>query len=196
VTDYANIHTNAIMDAVTKHWRQISEAPGYEVSDTGEVRRLTNSTRGKIGDPITLSDFEGYKVAQLRTNGKKQHFRVHRLVLAAFVGPSDQFVNHKNGVRHDNRLKNLEYCTNQENLDHAKYVLGKHHMGGRNPNATLTEDKIRPIFDMFAGGATQSEIARSLGVNRSVICRILKREMWGHVSITPHTAYITPPKQP
>lgn len=40
---------------------------------------------------------------------------VHRLILEAFVGPSRREVNHKNGIRSDNRLGNLEYCEHDFN---------------------------------------------------------------------------------
>jgi hypothetical protein len=48
---------------------------------------------------------------------------VHRMIMLAFVWPSMLEVNHKNGIKTDNRLENLEYCTPSENVKHSFRVL-------------------------------------------------------------------------
>lgn len=53
-------------------------------------------------------------------------YKAHRLIMIAFVGESDQAVDHINRIKHDNRFENLRYCTNRENglnrdwVDNAK----------------------------------------------------------------------------
>lgn len=54
-------------------------------------------------------------------NGEKKFFMVHRLVLSAFLGPSDLVADHINGDRFDNRLSNLRYCTRKENNNFDNY---------------------------------------------------------------------------
>lgn len=95
-------------------WLDIPGILGYQVSDLGSVR---NEKR-----VIAIStDAAGYKNVQI---GKKRYL-VHRLVASAFLGPSDKQVNHKNGIRGDNSLSNLEWVTQSENHRHAFRVLGR-----------------------------------------------------------------------
>lgn len=95
-------------------WREC--APGYFVSSDGQVR----SGEKAIKPWVVKST--GY--AQVDLAGKR--FSVHRLVAAAFhVTPlAGQVVNHKNGVRCDNRAENLEWVTHSDNLRHGYRVLG------------------------------------------------------------------------
>lgn len=60
-------------------------------------------------------------MVDLYYKNKRCNKRVHRLVAAAFLGESEEghVVNHKNGDRFDNRVENLEYVTQGENVKHA-----------------------------------------------------------------------------
>jgi hypothetical protein len=67
--------------------------------------------------------YKGYRFVRLYRAGTGHDFKVHRLVMWSFVGQSEMEVNHLNGVKTDNRLENLEYCTASENARHA-YEMG------------------------------------------------------------------------
>lgn len=93
----------------------------YEVSVLGGVRRLKPS-RGKVPGPLRLKlNPDGYQTVCLSVSKRVGTFKVHHLVAAAFIGPcpDGQEVNHKNGVKHDNRAENLEYLTHQANVVHG-----------------------------------------------------------------------------
>src|SRR3990167_9197731 len=98
-------------------WKAIPGYEGlYEVSNMGDVRSVR---RGRNLKPWPRS---GYPSVRLGKNSKWR--TVHRLVLLAFVGQSALHANHKNGHKSDNRLTNLEYCTQQANNIHAIEKLG------------------------------------------------------------------------
>ena len=71
--------------------------------------------------------YKGYKAILLRDeHGHERTVFVHRLVAMAFV-PNPEHkpqVNHKNGIKSDNRFENLEWCTNYENIRHKIDILG------------------------------------------------------------------------
>ncbi len=88
---------------------------------------ITVTSDGRIfrsdGTEANQSTAFGYKLIHL----KSYQYRVHRLVCETFLDNSKNkpHVNHKNGIRHDNRLENLEWCTPAENIRHARHVLGR-----------------------------------------------------------------------
>lgn len=106
-----------------------ADVPGwegrYEVSNDGLVR----SWAGKHGDeaePHALKqkiDRYGYPVVCLRSRsqGRMEHPTIHRLVALAFIENPEKKpqVNHKNGIKTDNRVENLEWATSAENIQHA-----------------------------------------------------------------------------
>lgn len=89
----------------------------YEVSDVGNVRNIHtgNLLKGFIAH-------NGYRRIELFFNGVKKKHPVHRLVANSFIGlpPTDKHqINHKNGLKTDNRVENIEWCTGSENRKHA-----------------------------------------------------------------------------
>jgi len=100
-------------------WLPIVEYDGkYEVSDLGRVKSFARYKDGKIIKPL-FNKF-GYLHVVLSNNEKKQH-SIHRLVLQTFL-PIDEIkeVNHKNHIKSDNRLCNLEWCFPSENVRFRK----------------------------------------------------------------------------
>lgn len=92
-------------------WKDIPGYEGlYQVSDLGRVYSYITS-KIMIG-----GNSHGYRSMSLRnSNNKVSHVRVHRLVLYAFEGVCHLSVDHINGIKDDNRLINLRYCTTREN---------------------------------------------------------------------------------
>lgn len=99
------------------------DVPGYEgryqVSNEGAVRNAKHRSL-KI-----VESSKGYQRVWLSTHGKLKCHPVHRLVAAAFLSNPTQLpeVNHINGIKTDNRVQNLEWCTISHNRWHSAYVL-------------------------------------------------------------------------
>jgi hypothetical protein len=120
---------------VSARWLPVLGYEGqYEVSDEGEVR----SWLPYRGTPLPRSmalhlDSNGYPSVRLWDGVRQRHYRVHRLVTEAFIGPrpNGHQTRHLNGNPNDNRLSNLTYGTPSENnLDRTAH--------GTNPQSART----------------------------------------------------------
>lgn len=136
---------------------------GTDISVFSDGSVYVHRTTGKrrFGD---ISD-KGYLRILIRENGKSHTVFVHRLVAMAYIpNPNNKpQINHKNGIKTDNRPENLEWCTNLENRQHRSDVL--HHYGRRVP--------VRCVETNETYTSTQ-DAAIKTGINRANIWRATK----------------------
>ncbi len=147
---------------------------------------------------------KGYiELACRDSKGKLRHILAHRLVWLALKGeiPDGMQINHKNGIKHDNRIKNLELVTASENIQHAydtglkvmtkktREKISKSLTGQNHPDTFLKDGIIREMRRFHskkkAQGWTTRKVARriatKLGMGESTIRNILMGLAWTHV---------------
>lgn len=162
----------------------------YAVTDDGRVWSYPKATKHN-GKMITLSPHRsGYITVELSKNGKQKRFYVHRLVAQAFIPNEKKEVNHKNGIKTDNRVENLEWVTSSENKLHAeKMMLTNHSLlqkksvslvsnrsnYGSSNMIKISEDEASEICEAYDTGMySYKNIAMFLNVDKSTIHLILK----------------------
>jgi len=112
-------------------------------------------------------------------------YKVHRLIAIAFITnpQAKKFINHKNGIKTDNRVENLEWVTSQENNIHAlKHGLKRKTQGEMLWTSKLTEDKIREIRRLNNSGEyQQKELAQMFSISACQINGIVNNKYWKSV---------------
>ena len=155
-------------------WRQVAGYPDYEVSCDGRVRSNKKKT------PIVLKpglSRTGYpRVVLCARDGSKQNKTVHRVVAETYIpNPENKpQVNHKDGVKSNNTVDNLEWATPSENVQHAFDVLNRvRQNGGTNK---LTKEQVEDLRTRAANGTlgTFTECAKEHGVSKEVISWAVK----------------------
>lgn len=160
------------------------------MSSLGRVRSEPSShtTPGRQRGRILAAspDSKGYRCFRICIPGQPVRYaKVHRAVAAAFLGPpqAGQQVNHRNGLKSDNRVENLEYVTCRENIRHCweNGLHGVEHCRGEASRlAKLTESNVRIIRREYPRQSL-SQLAREFGVTKQAIWHIVKRKTWVHI---------------
>jgi len=91
----------------------------YLISKNGAVVSIQPGKRNKFLSKRI--DRGGYQTVRLNKDGITSTHFIHRLIAAAYIPNPDnkRFINHINGIKTDNRIENLEWCTHAENIRHA-----------------------------------------------------------------------------
>lgn len=113
----------------------------------------------------------GYVHVSLCHEGTKKNFSVHRLIALAYLGRGDDVeglvVNHKNGDKEDNRLSNLEWCTYQENAQHA--VMTGLRVSPRNPDRSLDDETVHKVCQLLEDNWRNKDIAKLLNIKHTIV---------------------------
>jgi len=141
------------MGNVIEEWRDVVGYEGwYKISNKGRLKRIKKGRGTRPKNILTPKKHKaGYHVYNLCYKCNQKDYLAHRLVAIVFIpNPENKpEVNHKNGIKDDNRVENLEWCTHKENIRHAINALGSHGenvaRGEKHPRTAFTNSDVREI---------------------------------------------------
>lgn len=162
----------------------------YMISNKGNIISLGKiSSHSKVKTLKAYTDRDGYLRLPLRKNNTKRKYYVHRLVALAFIpNPENKpTINHKNGIKNDNRIENLEWATWSENNQHAydtNLNTSFHCQGEKSYHNKLSEKDVLEIKKQYkSGNYTQTELANQYHVIHQTISAIIRGKTWKHLNI-------------
>ena len=143
---------------------------GYFVKDNGDIIGKRNTLKQTITP-------DGYYSVCLYFNGKSKTFLSHRIIAECYIpNPENKStINHKDGNKLNNHISNLEWNTQQENIEHFYTKLSKRTIGNH-PNSKLSYDDVLEIYKWYnTHNIYQNEIAKKYNVCRTTISKALKK---------------------
>lgn len=173
-------------------WIKINKTNNrYSVSNLGNIRKnsevidRSNGRRQLINQKIiqTALNQHGYLKVRCRiSKGTTKNFTIHRIVAEAFIqNPENKSqINHINGIKTDNRVENLEWCTPKENIDHA-WDTG---LSIATKKTKIKSGKL--VFDSI------KDCANHFNIDRNTITKAIKRGYFKnkkHIVIYNNTEY-------
>ena len=127
----------------------------YIINEDGTI---FGKVRGKIKKP---TDNHGYDIVCLSLNNKQSQYSVHRLVATKYIpNPENKpQVNHKDGDKKNNKVSNLEWVTQSENIKHSIYEIGNKGHGAVKPKR-VSRDGV--VYESIRDAANATGIFQQL----------------------------------
>lgn len=174
------IKTKSVIFIIMKEeWRDIKGYEGfYQVSNLGRVKSLERKVRSQYGFrtiPEIIrkpnKNLFGYLMLLLSKKGVNKPYTIHRLVAETFIPNPDNLpqINHKNEIKTDNRVENLEWCSSQYNNNYGTHnermaATKINHPSLSKPIAQYNKNKT-----LVAKYPSAAEAERQTGINRTNI---------------------------
>ncbi len=150
----------------------------YSITEDGQVwshpkKSGTSPRPGKWLKPLPLKN-TGYLRVCLSLN-QKYHWRyIHRLVALTFIKPvpGKRLINHKDGIKTNNKIDNLEWANHSDNLNHA-YAIGT------NKSPALSKEQVVEIKRLYSkGDITQAKLAEMFNTSQALVSKLIRGEAY------------------
>lgn len=187
-------------------WKDIPEYEGlYQISNLGKVKSLERKVKNKNGYRIVkekilknIINSKGYYIVILRKNNKNDLRLVHRLIGENFIPNPNNYpcINHIDGNKQNNNIKNLEWCTYQHNIKEAfrlglnkytykknfntKYWLGKKGKYHSKSKAIIQYDEHNNIIKVWDSIIDASRELNICNIYISNVCRGRQKTAGGY----------------
>lgn len=175
-------------------WSDIEGFEGfYQVSNKGNVKSLDRLVNGcsfkgyqrMKGKQLKLQKRKsGHLDVLLKKNGKEKRCWVHRLVAKAFIPNPDNLpiVNHIDSNPQNNSVENLEWCTQQHNINHCvKSGRFNPRKGVDHKDCRLTEEQVIEIRKLGGNGLSYQKISQLFNISDTHVKNIIIRKKWKHI---------------
>jgi hypothetical protein len=133
---------------------------------------------------VQYNDLTGYKFYQPYKEQKLYNAPIHRLVAETFLPRINgkDYINHKDGNKHNNRVDNLEWCTNEYNHEHATKT-GLKAKGEQIGSSKLNDNSVHAIKWFLSKGVNHTELGKAFQISRPNISLISEGKAWRHITI-------------
>ena len=185
---------NSTLHGRSEEWMPLPGWSAYQIGSLGRVRRCLpgkGTWVGRVLRPNRLR--QGYLIYRLMQNGRQRDALGHVLVAEAFLGgiPPGKECNHRNGVKEDNRLENIEVITHAENLQHADRIGLRNprkpnlkNRGANNGMARIDDSQVIAVKMALLAGRRPAELAKEFGVPLGTVSKIKRGYRWAHLEVS------------
>ena len=173
-------------------WKTVQNFGGnYEASNLGNIKSKPRNVLKSVHGVKTIQRYKekllkqftnkrGYKIVRFGFNNEKYHQQVGRMVLMAFVGmpDNDQGCCHNNSNPSDNRIENLRWGTQKENMQ-DRMEIGNYPIGEEHPLASL---KNKQVLEIYNSDERVIDLANKFNTTTATISSIKKGRTWGKIT--------------
>jgi hypothetical protein len=161
-------------------WRKINNIDNYYISSSGRIFSIDTRHNNRLFLKQRLNP-KGYPLVSLNKSNKGV-FLVHRLVALAFIPNPNSLpqINHKDGIKTNNHISNLEWVTGKENIQHAiKTGLFEHMYGENNANSIFNKNDIINIRNDYINSSLGiKNLAKKYNTSNNTIKIIIYNKTW------------------
>lgn len=159
--------TDKYIDDMEEIWKDVKGYEGlYQISNLGKVKRLVSvKCKKERFLSITKDRKSGYCRVMLCKNNKTKRFLIHRLIAEHFIpNPENKpCIDHINGVKDDNRIENLRWCTYKENNN---YQIAKRNNSESQKKLRLNTDWVKRNKEAIKKAMQTDEVRRKISLAR------------------------------